>query len=65
MWPNPPFPADSVTFIEEILRPLLVESSVIVIFYAIFLMRYAVIINYYFGKIFFSNYEKRGGKQLF
>ena len=27
-------------------RPLLVESSVIVIFYVIFLMRYAVIINY-------------------
>ena len=26
--------------------PLLVESSVIVIFYVIFLMRYAVIINY-------------------
>ena len=28
------------------LRPLLVESSVTVIFYVIFLMRYAVIINY-------------------
>ena len=27
-------------------RPLLVESSVIVIFYVIFLMRYAVIVNY-------------------
>ena len=27
-------------------RPLLVKSSVIVIFYVIFLMRYAIIINY-------------------
>ena len=31
-------------------RPLLVESLVSVIFYEIFLMRYLVIINYYFGK---------------
>ena len=30
----------------HVLRPLYVESSVIVIFYVIFLMRYAVIINY-------------------
>ena len=30
----------------ENLRPLLVESSVIVIFNIIFLMRYAVIVNY-------------------
>ena len=29
-----------------IFRPLLVESSVVVIFYMIFLIRYAVIINY-------------------
>ena len=29
-----------------LLRPLLVESSVIVIFYMIFSMHYAVIINY-------------------
>ena len=32
------------------LRPLLLESSVIVIFYVIFLMRYAVIIDYHFEK---------------
>ena len=46
------------------LRPLLLESSVIVIFYVIFLMRYTVIIDYHFGKKN-SNQEKTGGKQLF
>ena len=40
------------------LRPLLVESSVIVIFYVIFLMRYAVIINY-IGEFFFQLRENR------
>ena len=64
MWPNPQFPADLVTFIEEILRPLLVESSVIVIFYAIFLMRYAVIINY-FGKKNFPIKRKEGVNNCF
>ena len=44
-------------------RPLLVESSVIVISYVIFLMQYAVIINY-FG-IFFPLKRKKGGKKLF
>ena len=43
-----------------LLRPLLVESSVIVIFYVIFLMRYAVIINY-FGKIFFFQLRENRG----
>ena len=37
------------------LMSLLVESLVIVIFYEIFLMRYAVIINYFEEKCFFSN----------
>ena len=41
------------------IRPLLVESSVIVIFYVIFLMRYAVIINY-FGNFFSQLRESRG-----
>ena len=36
-------------------RPLLVENLVNVIFYMIFLMSYAAIINYYFGKKKFSN----------
>ena len=40
------------------IRPLLVESSVIVIFYVIFLMRYAVIINY-IGEFFFQLRENR------
>ena len=40
-------------------RPLLVESSVIVIFYVIFLMCYAVIINYFGKKIFFQLRENR------
>ena len=43
------------------LRPLLVESSVDVIFYVVFLMHYALIINYYFwGKFFFQLRENRG-----
>ena len=32
--------------VNSLIRPLLVESSIIVIFYVIFLMRYAVIMNY-------------------
>lgn len=37
------------------IRLLLVESSVIIIFYVIFLMRYAVIINDYFVRKNVSN----------
>ena len=40
------------------IRLLLVESLIIVIFYVIFLMCYAVI-NYYFGKKFFSIKRKQ------
>ena len=47
------------------IRPLLVESSVIVIFYSIFLMRYAVIINYYFGNFFFPIKRKEGVSNCF
>ena len=39
-------------------RPLLVENLVIVIFYVIFFMCYAVIVNY-FGKIFFPIKRKQ------
>ena len=42
------------------LRSLLVESSVIVIFYEIFLMRYTVITNYYFRKKFFQLRKNKG-----
>ena len=42
-----------MTRLFPLFRPLLVESSIIV-FYVIFLMRYAVIIIY-FGKFFFAN----------
>ena len=43
-------------------RPLSVKSSLIVIFYVIFLMRYAVIINYYlfWKNIFFQLKENKG-----
>ena len=40
----------NVIMILKAIRPLLLESSVIVIFYLIFLMRYAVITDYHFGK---------------
>ena len=36
------------------IRLLLVESSIIAIFYMIFLMHYAVIINYFGKKFFFT-----------
>ena len=42
------------------ITPLLVENSVIVIFYVIFLMRYAVIINYFEKKKFFQLRQIRG-----
>ena len=42
-------------------RPLLVESLVIFIFYMIFMICYAVIINYYFGKNFFSHLRQNKG----
>ena len=46
-------------------RQLLVESSVIVIFYVMFLMRYAVIIVYQlFWKKKILNLEKTGGKKF-
>ena len=46
-------------------RQLLVESSVIVIFYVMFLMRYAVIIVYQlFWKKKIFNLEKTGGKKF-
>ena len=35
-----------IKFVKDVETPLLVESSVIVIFYVSSLMRYAVIINY-------------------
>ena len=41
-------------------RLLLIESLVIVIFHVIFLMCYAVIINYFGKKIFFHCRENRG-----
>ena len=41
-------------------RLLLIEGSIIVIFYLVFLMRYVVIINY-FGKNFFLIKRSRGG----
>ena len=47
------------SFIYSIIKLLLVESSVIAIFYVIFLIRYAVIINY-FGKFFFPIKRKQG-----
>ena len=43
-----------VYFFIKNVRPLLVESSVI-IFYVIFLMRYAVLVNYYLVKKKFSD----------
>ena len=51
-------------FIVGLVRPLLVEGSVIVIFYVIFLMCSAVII-YYFGKIFFPINRKQGVNNCF
>ena len=47
------------------IRPLLVESSVIVIFYVIFLIRYAVIINYYFAKKKFQIKRKQVANNCF
>ena len=41
------------------LRLLLVESSVTVIFYMVFLMCSVVIINYYFGKNFFFPIKRK------
>ena len=46
-----------------LVRQLLVESLVVFIFYMIFLMCYAVIINHYFRK--FLEKTKQEGKQLF
>ena len=47
-----------------LVRPLLVESLVIIIFYMIFLMCYAVIINY-FGKKTFPIKRKQGVNNCF
>ena len=50
-----------------LLRPLLVESSVIVIFMSFFLcaMRQLLIVSYFGEKKLFATWEKKGGKQLF
>ena len=42
------------------IRPLLVENSVTVIFYVIFLVHYAVIIYYFEKQFFFQLRENRG-----
>ena len=47
------------------ITPLLVENSVIVIFYVIFLMRYAVIINYFEKKKFFPIKTNQGVNNCF
>ena len=51
----------------SLLGPLLVESSVIVIFYMIFLMRYALIVNYklFSKKNFFPIKRKQGVNNYF
>ena len=41
-------------------RLLLIEGSLIVIFYLVFLMRYVVIINYFGKKSFFQLRDHRG-----
>ena len=56
----------TLLLVKLVVKPLLVESSVNVIFYVVFLMLYAVIINYkLFWKIFFFQLRGNGENKCF